>query len=70
MASDFWFAVLLFAPLKRVAFVDLTDSKLVGCFMCFFNFHPYLGKISDLTSIFFRWVETSNQKKIHVIFFV
>ena len=23
-----------------------------------FYFHPYLGKISNLTSIFFRWVET------------
>ena len=24
-------------------------------------FHPYLGKIPTLTSIFFRWVETTNQ---------
>ena len=24
----------------------------------FWNFHPYLGKISNLT----RWVETTNQK--------
>ena len=26
-------------------------------FKYFFHFHPYLGKISNLTSIFFRWVE-------------
>ena len=26
-----------------------------------FYFHPYLGKIPILTSIFFRWVETTNQ---------
>ena len=26
-----------------------------------FYFHPYLGKISNLTSIFSRWVETTNQ---------
>ena len=25
-------------------------------FQTFFYFHPYLGKISNLTSIFFRWV--------------
>ena len=27
-------------------------------FQIFFYFHPYLGKIPILTSIFFRWVET------------
>ena len=27
-----------------------------------FYFHPYLGKISNLTSIFFKGVETTNQK--------
>ena len=26
-----------------------------------FYVHPYLGKWSNLTSIFFRWVETTNQ---------
>ena len=30
-------------------------------FQIFFNFQPFLGKISNLTSIFFRWVETTNQ---------
>jgi len=28
-----------------------------------FYFHPYLGKISILTIIFFRWVETTNQSR-------
>ena len=28
-------------------------------FQIFFYFHPYLGKWSNLTSIFFRWVETT-----------
>ena len=27
-----------------------------------FYFQPYLGKWSNLTSIFFKWVETTNQK--------
>ena len=27
-------------------------------------FHPHLGKISNLTSIFFGWVETTNQFRI------
>ena len=27
-----------------------------------FYVHPYLGKIPILTSIFFRWVETTNQE--------
>ena len=26
----------------------------------FFNVHPHLGKIPILTSIFFKWVETTN----------
>ena len=26
-----------------------------------FYVHPYLGKIFNLTNIFFRWVETTNQ---------
>ena len=31
-------------------------------FQIFFYFHPYLGKISNFTTvIFFRWVETTNQ---------
>ena len=31
-----------------------------------FYFHPYLGKMSNLTSIFFRWVgSTTNQKSIY-----
>ena len=30
-------------------------------FQIHFIFHPYLGKIPNLTSIFFRWVETTNQ---------
>ena len=29
-------------------------------FQFFFYVHPYLGKISNLTIIFFRWVETTN----------
>ena len=32
-----------------------------------FYFHPYLGKIPILTSIFFKWVETTNQ--IGTLFF-
>ena len=35
------------------------QGYLVGGFN-FFYFHPYLGKWSNLTSIFFRWVETTN----------
>ena len=44
---------------------------LVSCFITqknlvvvsnIFLFHPYLGRWSNLTSIFFRWVETTNQK--------
>ena len=34
-----------------------------------FYFHPHLGKSSNLTNIFFRWVETTNKKSevnIHV----
>ena len=32
-----------------------------------FDFHPYLGKWSNLTSIFFRWVgSTTNQTKIAI----
>ena len=27
-----------------------------------FYFHPYLGRWSNLTSIFFKWVETTNYK--------
>ena len=35
---------------------------LDGGFKYFLYFHPYLGKISNLTSIFFRWVgSTTNQ---------
>ena len=30
-------------------------------FQTFFIFTPYLGKVPILTSIFFRWVETTNQ---------
>jgi len=33
---------------------------LGGGFKHFENFHPYLGKISNLTSIFFNGVETTN----------
>ena len=31
-----------------------------GGFPIFLYFHPYFGKWFNLTSIFFRWVETSN----------
>ena len=35
----------------------------------FFHFHPYLGKISNLTSIFFRWVgSTTNQLRTGLCF--
>ena len=35
---------------------------LGGGFIHIFYFHPYLGKIFNLTSIFFRWVgSTTNQ---------
>ena len=33
---------------------------LGGAFKYFFNFHPYLGKIPSLTSIFLKWVEPPN----------
>ena len=33
--------------------------ELGGSFKHLFNFHPYLGKFSNLTSIFFRWVEAT-----------
>ena len=37
------------------------ESKITGWwFQTFFDFHPYLGKWSNLTNIF-RWVETTNQ---------
>ena len=37
-------------------------NYLGGGFKYFWNFHPYLGKISNWTSIFFRWVgSTTNQ---------
>ena len=43
----------------------VTWKKLVGggfkMFQIFFYSQPSLGKISNLTSIFFRWVETTNQ---------
>ena len=39
-----------------------SESELGGGFQYFF-FHPYLGKISNLTSIFFKWVgSTTNQR--------
>ena len=38
------------------------QTHLGGGFKYFLNFHPYLGKISNLTSIFFKWVgSTTNQ---------
>ena len=56
------------------------DLQLVHCLMLtgkrlqsfkkilgggFIFFHPYLGKISVLTSIFFRWVgSTTNQNEV------
>ena len=39
--------------------VKLGEDNLGGGFD-FFYFHPYLGKWSNLTSIFFKWVETTN----------
>ena len=35
-----------------------------GWFQTFFDFHPYLGKWSNLTSIFFDWVEIFFTSKI------
>jgi len=41
------------------------QQKLGGGNSNFFYFHPYLGKIPNLTSIFFRWVgSTTNQKRL------
>ena len=51
---------------KKMDHWDPFHSWLVGGFnYIFFYFHPYLGKFSNLTSIFFRWVETTNQPSIH-----
>ena len=33
-----------------------------------FYFHPYLGKWSKLTSIFFNWVETTNKRSVFTKF--
>ena len=38
----------------------------IGGGFIFLNFHCYLGKWSNLTSIFFRWVETTNQINIQI----
>ena len=38
-------------------------TKLGGGNSNIFYFHPYLGRWSNLTSIFFKWVETTNQQK-------
>ena len=37
-----------------------SNINLGGGGFIFFNVHPYLGKMSILTLIFFRWVETAN----------
>ena len=48
-------------------FLTLTRASLTGRWQLkyFWNFHPYLGKISNFTSIFFRWVgSTTNLLRI------
>ena len=42
--SDIWFPSF---PLQQ---------KLAGRFKCYYIFSPYMGRWSDLTSIFFKWV--------------
>ena len=42
---------------------------LVGGNSNILHFHPYLGKISNLTSIFLKWVETTNQFCFQVLIF-
>ena len=49
-----------YSPSKLTASLPLKNS-LGGCNSNIFYLHPYLGKIPMLTSIFFRWVETTNQ---------
>ena len=44
------------------SFWHIFTSKTRWWFQIFFYVHPYLGKIPILTSIFFRWIETTNQK--------
>ena len=38
----------------------LVSGREGGGFKYFFDVHPYLEKIANLTSIFFKWVETTN----------
>ena len=38
----------------------LPETNILGGGFKYFYFHPYLGKIPILTSIFFKWVETTN----------
>ena len=40
---------------------ELSPSIFLGGGFKYFYFHPYLGKWSNLTSIFFKGVETTNQ---------
>ena len=42
-------------------------KTLVGGNSNVFYVHPYLGRWSNLTSIFFKWVETTNQKHLAIL---
>ena len=58
LASLFWCV----ANVTNTYFANSEDTWISGWwFEIFLYFHPYLGKWSSLTSIFFRWVETTNQ---------
>ena len=50
---------------KNITLIDVIISVTniiiwVVVSFVFFNFHPYLEKCSNLTSIFFKWLETTN----------
>ena len=45
-------------------------KQILGGGFIFFFFHPYLGKIPILTSIFFNWVETTTQDMVEYLSFL
>ena len=45
----------------KLSSLEQQIDSLLGGVSNIFYFHPYLEKIFNLTSIFFRWVETTNQ---------
>ena len=55
-------AVLFFWGGTPQKFHILVDTKTRWLFQISFYFHPYLGKIPNLTNMF-KWVETTNQLK-------